>query len=153
MFVCLFSLHSCVSLVNSQIPKTGIHVKSPAFAGRLLEFHHISRSPGKENQSPGFSVKPKQFFFLCYFPNSAWPNRVLFPAESSMFFWVNRKLSIPVLIGRFLKCNHNVFLALGLGKRVWACCLIPLLIGCFFPRVLCTKCYKTSDSMFFGWKQ
>ena len=53
-----------------------------------------------------------------------------------MFFWVNRKLSIqsiPVLIGRFLKRYHNVFR------------LISLLIGCFFPRVLCTKCYKASD--------
>ena len=58
-----------------------------------------TKSPGKENQSPGFSVKPKPIFFLCYFPNLAWPNWVLFPADSSMFFWVNRKCLTPVNSG------------------------------------------------------
>ena len=32
----------------------GIHVKSPGFAGRLPEFSQIPRSPGRENESPGF---------------------------------------------------------------------------------------------------
>ena len=86
-------------------------------------------------------------FFLCYFPNSAWPNWVLFPADSSMFFWVNRKWSIPVNTGydcQFsvrcsgLQRNHDVFLAFGLGKRVWAWRLIPFLIGCF-SHVFCTQ--------------
>ena len=31
-----------------------IHVKSPGFAGRLPEFSQIPRSPGRENESPGF---------------------------------------------------------------------------------------------------
>ena len=52
-----------------------------------------------------------------------------------------------------LQRNHDVFLVLGLGKCVWACRLIPFSIGCFFPRVLCTKCYKASDSMFVARKQ
>ena len=138
-----------------------IHPSIRTFAGRLLEIYQISRS-GKENQSPGFSVKPKQIFFLCYFPNSAWPNWVLFPADSSMFFLVNRKCSILVNTGSDwpfsamcsdLQRNHEVFLALGLGKHVWACRLILFLIGCFSPRVLCTKCYKASDLMFVARKQ
>ena len=33
-----------------------IHVKSPGFAGRLPEFSHIPRSPGQENESPGFRI-------------------------------------------------------------------------------------------------
>ena len=107
-------------------------------------------------------MKPKEIFFLCYFPNLAWPNWVLFPADSSMFFWVNRKCSIPGNNGSDwpfsvtcsgLQRNHDVFLALGLGKRVWACSLIPFSIGCFSPCVLCTKCYKASDSMFVARKQ
>ena len=72
-----------------------------------------------------------------------------------MFFWVNRKLSIPVNTGSDwpfsvtcsgLQCNHDVFLALHLAKRVWAYRLIPFLISCF-SHVLCAKCYKASDSM------
>ena len=31
-----------------------IHVKSPGFAGRLPELTQIPRSPGRENESPGF---------------------------------------------------------------------------------------------------
>ena len=86
-------------------------------------------------------MKPKKIFFLCYF----FFNWVLFPADSSMFFWVNRKCLIPVNTGSdwpfFVTCsglqrNHYVFLALGLGKRVWACRLIPFSIGCF-PYVFC----------------
>ena len=38
----------CVRWGNS------IHVKSPGFAGRLPEFSQIPRSPGRENESPGF---------------------------------------------------------------------------------------------------
>ena len=86
-----------------------IHVKSPAFAGRLLEIYQISCSPGKENQSPGFSVKPKQFFFYVIF-----------------------------------RSKHGV---IGLAA------LYRFSIGCISPRVLCTKCYKASDSMFAARKQ
>ena len=108
---------------QAQAPTHIIHVKSPAFAGRLLEFHQISRSSGKENQSPGFSVKPKQFFVYVIFRTRHGLigfyfrlTRVCFSGstESCQYrsIW-----SIPVLIGRFLKHNHDVFLALGLGKH------------------------------------
>ena len=61
-------------------------VKSPAFARRLLEINKIF---WKGEPISWIFSETKANFFLCYFPNSAWPNWVLFPADSSMFFWVN----------------------------------------------------------------
>ena len=45
-----------------------------------------------------------------------------------------------------LQRYHDVFLALGLGKRVWASRLIPFSIGCF-------SVHQASDSMFVAQKQ
>ena len=66
----------------------------PAFAGRLLVIHQISRCLGKENQSPGFSVKPKQIFFLLF--SELGLIGFYFRLTRVCFFWINRKWSIPV---------------------------------------------------------
>ena len=66
-----------------------IHVKSPAFARRLLKIHQIS---WKGEPISWIFSETKIHFFFCYFPNSAWPNWVLFPADSSMFFLSQQKM-------------------------------------------------------------